>query len=28
LQGLTTALVGVLVLWMFGRWMSIRMGEA
>lgn len=28
LQGLTTALVGVLVLWLFGRWISVRMSEA
>lgn len=28
LQGLTTAVVGVFVLWLFGRWMSIRLGDA
>lgn len=28
LQGLTTALVGVLVLWLFGRWMMIRVADA
>lgn len=28
LQGLTTAAVGVLVLWLFGRWMMIRVGDA
>ena len=27
LQGLTTALVGVLILWLFGRWMMIRVGD-
>ena len=28
LQGLTTAAVGVLVLWLFGRWMAIRLSDA
>ena len=28
LQGLTTAAVGVLVLWLFGRWMAIRLSGA
>jgi rod shape-determining protein MreD len=28
LQSLTTAAVGILVLWLFGRWLAIRMGEA
>jgi rod shape-determining protein MreD len=28
LQSLTTAVVGMLVLWMFSRWLSVRVGEA
>jgi rod shape-determining protein MreD len=28
LQSLTTAAVGILVLWLFGRWLAIRMSEA
>jgi rod shape-determining protein MreD len=28
LQGLTTALVGIVVLWVFRRWLAIRLGEA
>lgn len=28
LQGLSTAVVGVLVLWTFGRWMAIRLSDA
>ncbi len=28
LQSLTTAAVGIAVLWMFGRWLAIRLGDA
>lgn len=28
LQSVTTAAVGVVILWLFGRWVTIRMGEA
>lgn len=28
LQSLTTALTGIVVLWLFGRWLAIRLGDA
>jgi len=28
LQSLTTALVGIVALWLFGRWLTVRRAEA